>query len=74
MKAQQAIKLSVEMGVQVNMKTLAYRHVKINHRHQDTQTEIKIGNNLLKSAAMSLLGKRCFVQTMRGDNPIQILD
>jgi hypothetical protein len=43
-KAIIAEQLSVEMGIQVNMKDLKFGHAKIYHTHQYSQTDIRIGN------------------------------
>ena len=43
-KAIIAEQLSVEMGIQVNMKDLKFGHTKIHHTHQYSQTDIRIGN------------------------------
>jgi hypothetical protein len=46
----------------VNFEKLSYRYTRVDQHDMNCQTDIVVGKNIIKAAAMNLLGKRCWIK------------
>jgi hypothetical protein len=64
-KAIKALHKALEKGIDVNFEESSYRYTRVDQRNMCSQTDIAVGKNIIKAAAMNLLGKRCWINPQK---------